>query len=203
VGFWDGYTAGGAKPTVKAPTSGGGFWSGYKTPETATVSPQDQRTIKSFQSLPLENRNSTLVRLQDAAKKGDREAARKLTFLVPMKGANVPKTPDYTDNSLMGRLYRLDKGIGDNIIAPTLDTLLGSSGQTAGETNVQRSPKGKVTSLDAGRTNSIRDQAIDAVRGRLMVAGGVAAGHHQSLGELQFYQDRGRQRTYPVYPDGF
>ena len=176
MGFWDGYTAGGAKPTVKAPTSGGGFWSGYKTPETATVSPQDQRTIKSFQSLPLENRNSTLVRLQDAAKKGDREAARKLTFLVPMKGANVPKTPDYTDNSLMGRLYRLDKGIGDNIIAPTLDTLLGSSGQTAGETNVQRSPKGKVTSLDAGRTNSIRDQAIDAVRGRLMVAGGVAAG---------------------------
>lgn len=159
-----------------APATGGGRikWSPAPVPPPA-LSEMDQRVIKSFQTLPEANRKSTLDRLMSAANSGDTQARRKLSYLVPEAKKNLPATPDYQDKSLSGRAYQASRFLQDNAIEPSLSALLGSSHQTAGEEVVRHN--GKVTQVKGGRQNTLTDQALDALKTRLMMGGpqGAAA----------------------------
>jgi hypothetical protein len=126
------------------------------------LSPLDQKVIKSFQSLPVENRKSTLDRLLAAAKSGDKEANRKLGYLVPIANNNVPMSPDYTDKSLSGRLYQ-----GSQFLQSQIPSFLGTG--TAGEM-VSRNQTGQVTNVNAGKAETPADTALRGVEARLNLA---------------------------------
>jgi hypothetical protein len=127
---WSSELGGKAKPK-----SSGIDWAGElgaPARKTPTISPQDQAVMRSFQSLPSANRESALNRLSQRAKAGDREAARKLTYLVPEREKNLPQEQDFTDRSIGGALYRTRQAIPG--VAKDVGKTIAESYKTTGET---------------------------------------------------------------------
>lgn len=173
MGVRSGYQPG-SPASVALPTAGvGSVRGGYKpsNPQPDVPEPTDieKKVIKSFMSLPAAERQDSLARLATAAQKGDKGALRKLQLVYPVQKTNVPTDPNFTDNSLSGKAFRLSQGVAKTLIDPFV-------GGSAGEDNVQRDPTtGKVTSFDAGTALGLRDEAIKGVEARLMFAGGAGA----------------------------
>lgn len=172
--IWDGYKPG-APIATPPPASTGSIWNGYK-PEIANVpqNPLEQHLVDSFQLIDPGRRQVVLSGLAKQAQAGDPAAARKIALLTPHVNAPAPATPDYADHSLSGEAFRASQGL-QGVLGGVVDDVLGSSGQTAGDTET-RDPNGNVTSVQGGRTNSLADQALDAEKARLLIAGGPAGG---------------------------
>lgn len=134
--------------SAPTPTTGGRiqvFGTKNPTVESAakpSLSTIDQKIFNSFQSLPQDARNSTLSRLQNSAKNGDKDAAHKLSYLVPAQSQNLPQAPDYTDHSLQGALYKVSQGVGSFIKSAVVDPVLrgGQALTTIQNNNINNRP---------------------------------------------------------------
>lgn len=151
------------------------------TPAPA-LSPQQQHLVSSFKVLD----PGTRAKLLTGFKASD---PTKYSLLAPHVKDTAPATPNYTDNSIGGKIYRFDQGmnktntgakkLAEGLVGGTVDFATGSGGQTAGETDVSgkntASGKRKNVTFNAGRANSNSEVIPQAAQQQLENYVGIKA----------------------------